>query len=218
VHVIGNDGQEKWRAEAHPSTVSALSWSNTNELATACYGRVSFFDGSSGETTQKLEWKGSLISMALSPNGDVVACGSQDNSVHFWRRSTEKDSMMSGYPTKPDSLAFNRNGSFLATGGGDTVIVWSFENGGPEGTRPGLLEIHDEPISSLSFAPRGNRLASGAKDGGVVLWDLQADGAGNPIGAALMPDIVSAISWRPDGRMLGAVDARGNVNAWRVRT
>jgi WD40 repeat protein len=126
--------------------------------------------------------------------------------------------MMSGYHKKPDSLAFNRNGSFLATGGGDTVIVWSFENGGPEGTRPGLLEIHDEPISSLSFAPRGNRLASGAKDGGVVLWDLQADGAGNPIGAALMPDIVSAISWRPDGRMLGAVDARGNVNAWLVRT
>ena len=49
----------------------------------------------SGKIKQKLEWKGSLVSMVLSPNSDIVVCGSQDNTIHFWRRSTEQDSMMS---------------------------------------------------------------------------------------------------------------------------
>jgi WD40 repeat protein len=88
VRVYGADGAEAWHSDDHPSTVSAIAWSTVEELATACYGRVTFSDVSSGELRQKLEWKGSLVSMALSPDGDIVACGSQDNSVHFWRRST----------------------------------------------------------------------------------------------------------------------------------
>ena len=34
----------------------------------------------------------------IKPDGDIVACGSQDNSVHFWRRSTGMDAEMTGYP------------------------------------------------------------------------------------------------------------------------
>ena len=110
-----------------------------SELATACYGRVTFFEASTGEPRQKLEWMGSLVSMVMSPDGEIVACGSQDNSVHFWRRSTEKDAMMSGYPAKPSALAFDGTGTLLATGGGDEVTVWSFQGKGPEGTRPGCF-------------------------------------------------------------------------------
>ena len=56
--------------------------------------------------------------MVLSPDGGIVACGSQDNSVHFWRRSTGQDSEMFGYPGKPSALAFDDTGTLLATGGG----------------------------------------------------------------------------------------------------
>merc|ERR1711991_803748 len=59
------------------------------KLATACYGRVSFFEAASGKLSQKLEWQGSLVSMVLSPDGDIVACGSQDNTVHFWRKDRQ---------------------------------------------------------------------------------------------------------------------------------
>ena len=216
VLVYGADGREVWRSEDHPSTVSALSWSNAGELATACYGRVTFFDGATGAVRQKLEWKGSLVSMVLSPDGDVVACGSQDNSVHFWRRSTGQDSMMSGYPAKPATLSFDETGTLLATGGGDTVIVWSFEGDGPEGTEPGLLEVHDHLITALAWACRGRCLASGGRDSIVALWTLGRDGQGEPIGGALLNDMVSDLYWRPDGRALAALDAQGGVTAWRV--
>jgi len=38
VYVFSSDGQKHWRSHEHPSTVSAIAWSNSNELATACYG------------------------------------------------------------------------------------------------------------------------------------------------------------------------------------
>ena len=165
---------------------------------------------------QMLEWKGSLVSMVLSPDGDIVACGSQDNSVHFWRRSTAQDSMMSGYPAKPSALAFDDTGTLLATGGGEKVTVWSFQGNGPEGTSPGALEVHDELVTTLAFACRGRCLASGGRDCTVVVWSLKPSGQGDPIGGALLNDIVGDLYWRPDGRALAALDAQGGVTAWRV--
>ena len=216
VRAYGADGGEAWRSDDHPSTVSAIAWSRAGELATACYGRVTFFDASTGELRQTLEWKGSLVSMVLSPDGDVVACGSQDNSVHFWRRSTEQDSMMSGYPGKPSALAFDDAGTLLATGGGNSVTVWSFQGRGPEGTQPGVLDLHVQSVTTLAFARRALRLASGGRDGAVVVWSLRKNGEGGPIGAAVVLGVVAELYWRPDGRGLAALDARGGVTVWRV--
>ncbi|MEL6345830.1 MAG: hypothetical protein AAFV53_22155 [Myxococcota bacterium] len=217
VFVYDEDGQEVWRSDDHPSTVSAIAWSDAGELATACYGRVAFFNGFDGKLRQTFEWRGSLVSMVLSPDGDVVACGSQDKSVHFWRRSTAEDSMMSGYPTKPSALAFDSTGTLLATSGGDAVLVWSFQGNGPEGTRPGVHELHVQPITTLAFARQGMRLASGSRDAAVAVWALHPDGQGGPVGAALVADAVSDVLWRPDGRALAALDAQGGVTTWRVR-
>jgi len=210
------DGSEAWRSDDHPSTVSAIAWASADELATACYGRVTFFDASTGEAGQTLAWKGSLVSMALSPDGDIVACGSQDNSVHFWRRSTGMDSMMSGYPGKPSALAFDDAGTLLATSGGQVVTVWSFHGSGPEGTRPGALELHIESITTLVFARRSMRLASGGRDGAVVVWSLRKNGEGGAIGAAMVAGVVADLHWRTDGRALAALDAQGGVTVWRV--
>jgi len=217
VYVYSADGAPVWCSDDHPSTVSAISWTPEGDLATACYGRVAFFEGSTGALRQKLEWKGSLVSMVLSPDGGIVACGSQDNSVHFWRRATGDDSMMSGYPGKPSALAFDSTSTLLATGGGQTVLVWSFQGSGPEGTSPGALELHAERITTLAFASRGMRLASGGREGAVVVWSLQANGEGGPVGAAVMADAVSEVLWRPDGDALAALDAQGYVTTWRVR-
>ncbi|MDE2683586.1 MAG: hypothetical protein OXI54_05495 [Chloroflexota bacterium] len=216
VRAYGADGGEVWRSDDHPSTVSAIAWSSAGELATACYGRVTFFDASTGELRQKLEWMGSLVSMVLSPDGDIVACGSQDNSVHFWRRSTERDSEMTGYPAKPSALAFDDSSTLLATSGGEIATVWSFHGDGPEGTRPGSLKFHVEPVSTLAFAPGTLRLASGGRDGVVALWSLRKNGSGGAIGAATVADTVAELYWRPDGKALAALDAQGGVTVWRI--
>tara|TARA_Y100001968_G_scaffold139835_1_gene127961 strand:- start:696 stop:1775 length:1080 start_codon:yes stop_codon:yes gene_type:complete len=217
VYVFESDGQEYWRSDKHASTISAIDWSTSNELATSCYGRVTFYDVIRDQVNQKLEWQGSLVSMVLSSDGDIVACGSQDNSVHFWRRSTAQDAEMTGYPGKPSHLAFDQTGLVLATGGSERITVWSFQGNGPEGTVPGELGLHPEPISSLAFSHRGLLLASGARDGSVFVWILQNNAHGDPIGGAFVGEHVEAIAWRPDDCALAAVDAKGGINVWNFK-
>ena len=216
IQVYAADGTEQWRSDEHLSTVSALGWLNSEELVSTCYGRVTIFDSGTGGSNQRFEWKGSLVSLALSPYGDVIACGSQDNSVHFWRRSTGEDSMMSGYPGKPTALAFDSTGTLLSTGGGEAVTVWSFEGNGPEGTYPGSLELHERAVSTLSFAPDGLTLASGGRDGLVFVWSLQSDGQGRPEGAAMLESVLAEVCWRPDGKALAALAGEGIVTVWTV--
>ena len=125
---------------------------------------------------------------------------------------------MSGYPGKPSALAFDSSGTLLATSGGEMATVWSFEGDGPEGTRPGVLDFHVKSVTTLSFTSRGRRLASGARDGSVVVWDLQSDGSGDRVGVALLDDVVASLAWRPDGRALVALDAKGGITSWRVNS
>ena len=124
--------------------------------------------------------------------------------------------MMSGYPGKPSALAFDDTGTLLATGGGEAVTVWSFHRGGPEGTTPGVLEFHVQPVTTLSFAPGAMRLASGGRDGAAVVWSLRKDGTGDPIGVAVVAGTVADLYWRPDGGALAALDAQGGVTVWRI--
>ncbi len=218
VYALDGDGELLWTSAAHPSTVSALAWTSGGDLVTACYGEVRFLSEDTGEEREedRLSWQGSLLSLAVSPDGDVVACGSQDNTVHFWRRVSGEDSMMSGYPLKPAVIEFDREGTLLATNGGQTVTVWSFANGGPEGTAPGAHELHLAPVKALSFAHRGLRLASADNDGAVVVWSLQEDASGAPIGMALASGRVEALHWRQDDRALAALDGSGGVHVWRI--
>jgi len=217
VHIFTSDGNEHWKSDEHPSTVSAIFWSKHDELASACYGQVVFYDIKNKQENQKLQWQGSLISMVLNPGGDIVACGSQDNSVHFWRRDTGKDAEMTGYPGKPVQLAFDQSGQFLATGGSDQITVWNFQGDGPEGSLPGQLVLHPEPITSLTFANQGMVLASGSKDGSVFVWLLDKNGDGSPLGGAFVGERISGLQWQPNDSSLAAIDANGGIHVWTFK-
>ena len=208
------EGELISRTPAHASAVSALAWCGQAELASACYGGLSFWDPASGALRERLDWKGALISLAISPDGAIVAGGSQDRTVHFWRRLTREDSMMSGYPGKPAALAFDSSARLLATSGAEYTTVWNFGGAGPEGSTPGLLEGHSEPITHLAFAHRGPRLATGAADAFVLVWDLDGDGQGRLVGAAPATGPVERLAWRGDDRALAAIDAAGGVTVW----
>ena len=89
------------------------------------------------------------------------------------------------------------------------------DSDGPEGTIPGELILHTEPISCLAFSHSGMLLASGARDGSVFSWFLQKDGQGDPVGGAFAgDDLVSQIAWRPDDSALAAVNANGGITVW----
>ncbi|MBZ4420545.1 WD40 repeat domain-containing protein [Myxococcus sp. RHSTA-1-4] len=213
--VFTPSGEPVLETEAHPSTVTGLEWSPRGDaLATICYGGVHLWPLVEGSPARHLPWKGSLISLAWSPDGEVIACGSQDCSVHFWRLGSGKDSEMTGYPAKPRELAWSKDSRLLATSGGAAICVWRFEGDGPEGTKPLLLKGHEDLLTALDFGGEALTLASGSKDRDVLLW--RPGVTPKPVGLARMKDEVVLLRFSPDGRRLAAADATGHLEVWRV--
>jgi WD40 repeat protein len=215
LRVWSTAGEALVETEPMASTVSALAWrADGTAVAATCYGGVHICPFVPGAKARHLAWKGSLISLAWSPDAKVIACGSQDNSVHFWRQATGQDSMMSGYAFKPKALAWDSESKLLATSGDATATLWDFRGKGPEGTRPIQLKAHEGVITCLSFSPHQGVLASGSQDTSVLLWAPRR--GTKPIRHGFLEDEVTALSWHPQHRGLLGGDASGNLCFWEV--
>lgn len=199
------------------STVAALGWTpDGSTLAVAGYGGVHLLDPATGKSRQTLRWKGSMLSLAVSPDGRVVACGCQDNSLHFWRLPEGKDSQMWGYPLKPVAISWSHDGQLLASSGGSVVTVWPFDGPGPEGRKPIELDGHDDALTAVTFAPVVSVLATGCKRGRVCLWtpaELQ-----RPVRVMTMEDRIESLVWglapRQQQMLLAGADASGGITVW----
>ncbi len=209
------DGDKEWESQPHESTVSGVSFlPQKSLLATACYGAMRIWDHDSGGEKEQLTWKGSLFKPHPSPDGSVVACGCQDDSVHFWRLETGRDSEMSGYPAKPRCLAWSTDSTLLATSAAQAVLVWSFSEG-PEGTSPFVLQVHEAPVSAMGFHPTRKLLLSGSEDGIILLWAPQ--NGPTPMAMATMVGEVSAARWLPRDNRFVAGDSLGYVGRFDPR-
>ena len=144
----------------------------------------------------------------------VIACGSQDGSVHFWRLATGQDSQMSGYPSKPRALAWDHESRLLATAGDASVTLWDFRGKGPEGTRPIVLDAHKGLCTRLAFSPRKGVLASGSQDSSILLWEPRR--GTRPVRFAFLEDEVTALRWHPEHHTLVGADAAGTLCAWEI--
>ena len=66
-------------------------------------------------------------------------------------------------------IAVTHDSSRLAWQTGRAATIWDLDRGKL------LIALPDEPTSvwNLAWSPRGDRLALGLSDGGIVLWDLR---------------------------------------------
>ncbi len=200
------------RLSGHASTVTGVAFDASGaNLYASCYGGVQVWSSAARTRKRHYEWKGSLISLCLSPDASVVACGSQDGSVHFWRTASGKDAEMHGYPSKPRALAWDNFSSMLATAGAPSVTVWDFGGKGPEGSKPMVLQGHQAFVSALTFAPKKALLASGGDDSGVLLWFPRKQLT--PLGFSFVDGAVSGLAFHPSQRLLFAGDAQGTLTA-----
>lgn len=195
----------------HRSTVAALAWRRDGaRLAAACYGGVTLYDPVSGQNSGQLPWKTSLLSLAISPDHRWVVAGTQELSVQIWpipfREGEEL--AMSGYTAKVRELSWHPGGRYLATGGGEEIMVWDCGRNGPAGTTPRILEGHLGRISSLVYQGRGHLLASGGQDGSVYFWN--AGKSSQPLRQVRLSGPVTALAWTPDDRqvLVGTQDGR----------
>ncbi|HEY4277029.1 MAG TPA: hypothetical protein VGM91_02355 [Conexibacter sp.] len=197
-------------APSAPATVSCIGWHPRGvTLAVGSYGGVRLLRAKDGHEVDQLDWIGSVLAVAFSPDGKRLAHGNQDASVHFWDLRRKRELEMTGYPLKVRELAWSTDARWLATGGSDVVTVWDFAGRGPAGSRPRELERHEGRITALAFQPGGRLLASTADDGMVLLWELEHDDL--PLAAVGLEDGATCLRWSSDGTRLAAGAADGTL-------
>jgi WD40 repeat protein len=193
-------------------TVTDLAWRpGTDQLAVLGYGAANVYDADTGALAHSFAWKGSPLALAWSPDGNVLAHGNQDATVHFWYAASGKDLQMSGFPSKVRELSWDSSGRLLATGGGPVPCLWDCGGvKGPEDSTPQMLEGHEDNLTALAYQHRGYLLASASLDGRVLLWQ-PANKKAPKVGEFRFNGEATTLRWSQDDKSLAAGSDRGGV-------
>jgi WD40 repeat protein len=209
-------GREILRTLDHPSTVSGLVFDSKGKRIAASHynGASMWFVGSKDGSVRSFDWKGSHTGIAIHPANEALVTSMQENELHGWRLSDGHNMRMSGYPSKIASIAFTRNGRWLATSGADCVVMWPFFNGGPIGKPP--TEMPGIPgifCTRVATHPTQDIVAAGFADGSVLLIEYSSERvlpvrmAGNgEVTALTFSNDGTILAWGTEGGIAGVAD------------
>lgn len=182
MQALSPDG--KWVANAN---------SKVNSKTKEYSGKVTLIDVSSRKIHTELpEFSDSVELLAFSPDGSklaIVADGALPRQfphpltkeiepvsivpgkVQIWDvAQAKKITTLEGHVDRVTALAFNPDGTQLATGSLDsTARIWNLETG----KEKQVLKGHGKAVAAVAFHPDGKRFATGGLDNTIKFWDLE---------------------------------------------
>jgi RNA polymerase sigma factor (sigma-70 family) len=153
---------------------------------------------------------GSILCLAFSPTGTILASGSQDQTVRLWDVADIHPKLsLTGHDGPVLAVAFSPNGQLLASGGADhNIRIWDLAAGRYRED----LQGHKGAVTALAFSLDGGTLASAGEDGTIILWDV---GTGRPratqVGHA---GRIVCLTFAPDGQSLATGGLDLDVKLW----
>ena len=182
--------------------------------------------------------EGWVDSLAISPQGCVLASGGSDGTVRLWWLQTGQRHCLKPSCDWIESVAFSPDGRWLAVAGDRSVFLWHFERGidrwsqavgeQTELAKPSrTISPRSDWVRSLAFSAANDQLAIGCHDGTIDLVSLLSPDpesridrnlngfSTDPLYSSAVPDsAIKALAFLNNDRQLVIGTLDGNVLLW----
>jgi len=157
---------------------------------------------------------GSVWSVAISPDGQTLVSGSEDQTIKIWNLTTGQLSRtLSGHSDTVRSLALSQDGKILASGSGDrTIKLWDLQTG----KLLRNLEGHSGPIWSIALSLDGKTLVSGSEDSTIKIWNLQTGDLQRILFGH--SGRIFSVALSPDGQTIATGSVDKTIKLWNLPT
>lgn len=150
-----------------------------------------------------------VMTLAMSPNSEILASCSNDSSLNLWNWKTGKYTRtFLDHTSNILSAAITSDSEMLVTGALDGIRVWNLRTQRPIYN----LVRFDNQTYAVAPNPNGEILASGGKDTAIKVWDLQngrfLDSLSGHSGA------ISTLAFTPDGSTLISGSYDRTIKVW----
>ncbi|MGK7898032.1 MAG: tetratricopeptide repeat protein, partial [Xenococcus sp. (in: cyanobacteria)] len=145
----------------------------------------------------------------FSPDGQIIASASYDNTVKIWNLKGELLKTIIGHTDTVKSVSFSPDGKIIASASSDdTIKLWNLK-----GELLKTFTGHTDIVNSVNFSPNGKIIASASDDDTVKLWNLEGellqtftDHTGG----------VNSISFSPDGKVIASASRDQTIKIWNL--